>query len=138
MPKKINWIHTDQVQDLIAGDIDGVIFSLGNIIEWAKLNKSKLGYFPALYCRVTVRVKEGIAAGHFENGPLVEELDVKFANRYFKALQQYLNGEPCTQAWKMSFEAAELWQPIVLQHLLIGHECPYQSRLGTGCCRGSG
>lgn len=43
--------------------IDDVIDELGNIIKWSEENNSRLGYFPALYRMVTIRVKEGIAAG---------------------------------------------------------------------------
>ena len=47
-----------------AQTIDDVIKQLDDIILWAKANKNRLGYFAALYRRVTVRVKQpgGIAS----------------------------------------------------------------------------
>ena len=130
MAKKKNWTHLNLIQNLEAQDIDGVIESLDQIIEWAKLNNSKLGYFPSLYRKVTKRIRKSILEGQFENGPLIEGLDVKFANRYFIALHAYTHGEICTEAWKMSFISAELWQPIVLQHLLLGMNAHINLDLG--------
>ncbi len=83
---------------------------------------NKLGYFAALYRDVTIRVKEGIAAGRFENGPRIEQLDVIFANRYLEALNSYWSGkeEGLTRSWHGVFKAAHLGRPIILQHLLLG------------------
>lgn len=80
----------------------------------------RLGYFAALYRKVTVKVKEGILAGRFENGERMEELDVRFANRYLEAYDLRRSGGQPTASWQISFEAAEKWRPIVLQHLLLG------------------
>jgi len=65
-------------------------------------------------------VKEGIAAGRFDDGPRMERLDVTFANRYLEALNRFRRGESPTPCWLLSFEAAATWPPIVLQHLLLG------------------
>jgi hypothetical protein len=43
-----------------AKTIDEVIEALDAIIETAKKDNSAIGYFPALYRKVTKRVKEGI------------------------------------------------------------------------------
>ncbi len=44
-----------------ATSIDEVIVQLTAIIEWSKQNDSRIGYFAALYRKVTVQVKKGIA-----------------------------------------------------------------------------
>jgi len=44
-----------------AQTIDKVITRLDEIISWAKRNASHLGYFPALYRKVTIDVKQGMA-----------------------------------------------------------------------------
>ena len=64
--------------------IDAVIEALGRIIQDAKIAENPMGYFPALYQKVTIKVKEGIAEGFFENGPRMERLDVVFAKRYLQ------------------------------------------------------
>jgi hypothetical protein len=100
--------------------IQEVIDQLDTIIAWAKEKDSPLAYFPCLYRRVTIRVKEGIAADRFEDGPRMEQLDVVFANRYFEAIHAYTQGNTPTVAWQAAFEAAENNQLLILQHLLLG------------------
>lgn len=105
---------------MYATTIDNVIERLGHQIDRCRSQDSRLGYFPALYRRVTVAVKEGIAQGAFEDGARMERLDVIFANRYLDAANQWTQGQSPTRSWRVAFEAAESWPPIVLQHLLLG------------------
>ena len=103
-----------------AQSIDQVIRNLDEIIQESKENKSRLGYFPALYRKVTVEIKKGIEGNIFDDGERMERLDIIFANRYLEAFHQYKNAGNPTQAWKLTFDAAKKWRPIVLQHLLLG------------------
>ncbi|WP_433765996.1 DUF5995 family protein [Flavobacterium ginsenosidimutans] len=103
-----------------AETIDEVILLLDEIIEKSKIDQSNLGLFAILYREVTVRVKEGIHAGSFQNGERMEKLDVIFANRYLKAYYQYQAKEKPSECWAFAFEQAEKFWPIVLQHLLLG------------------
>ena len=48
--------------------IDDVVDQLTQVVTRAKHERSRLGYFAALYRNVTVRVRDGIAAGRFEDG----------------------------------------------------------------------
>jgi Family of unknown function (DUF5995) len=100
--------------------IDDVLRELDAIIDRAWTEKSRLGYFAALYRRVTQAVKDGIAKGQFDNGPLVEQLDVNFAGRYLQAFHQFCSGEQPTTSWQVAFRAASWWRPLVVQHLLAG------------------
>ena len=56
-----------KISDKPASTIDEVIERLGEIIASARSERSRLGFFAALYRKVTVKVKEGIAAGKFES-----------------------------------------------------------------------
>src|SRR5258708_16135690 len=58
--------------------IDEVLAALNTIIDDARAKASRVGYFAALYRRVTQSVKDGIAAGRFQNGPLMDRLDLRF------------------------------------------------------------
>lgn len=100
--------------------IDDVIHALDGIIDRAWNERSRLGYFAGLYRRVTQAVKEGIAQGKFDNGPLMERLDVNFASRYLDALQQFRSGQQPTRSWLVAFQAASRWRPLAVQHLLAG------------------
>jgi len=103
-----------------AETIDQVIAALDSIIQWAWEAKSRLGYFAALYRRVTRSVKDGIDQGKFQNGPLLERLDVVFANRYLTAFEQFRSGQPPTLSWQLAFKSAKAWYPLIVQQLLIG------------------
>ena len=105
---------------MAAETIADVIRALDGIIDWAWNEKSRLGYFAALYRRVTSAVKDGIANNQFQNGPLMERLDVNFAGRYLEAFEQFRSGQEPTSSWQIAFRAAHWWRPIVVQQLLAG------------------
>jgi hypothetical protein len=96
----------------------------------ARSRNKALGFFAALYRKVTVKVKEGIAEGRFENGPRMKRLDVTFASRYLAALNQFRNGRQPSLCWLASFKSAAAWRPIVLQQLLIGMNAHINFDLG--------
>lgn len=89
-------------------------------IQQSIKSKSRIGYFAALYYKVTYRVKQGIANGEFEDGARMEALDVCFANRYLDALAGWQQNQPITASWKTAFEATEKPGVLLLQHLLLG------------------
>lgn len=121
----------------MAETIDQVISELDDIIVWCRANDSRMGYFPSLYRKVTVAVKEGIADGKFEDGPRMETLDVVFANRYIDAFHQYQARSWPTEAWSFSFAAARKRRLIVLQHLLLGMNAHINLDLGIAAARTS-
>jgi hypothetical protein len=103
-----------------AATIDEVIARLDGIIEKSIAARDRRGYFAALYNRVTLAVRDGIAAGEFEDGPRMERLDVVFANRYLDAYDAYERGERTSVAWQRAFDAALHDDLFVVQHLLLG------------------
>jgi hypothetical protein len=110
--------------------IDEILVELDQIILRARQDRSRLGYFAALYRNVTIKVKEGIAAGFFEDGARMEKLDVTFANRYLMALQGFRAGQPASKCWVTAFQMADTWAPTVLQQLLIGMNAHINLDLG--------
>ncbi|HEY3442638.1 MAG TPA: DUF5995 family protein [Paludibaculum sp.] len=113
-----------------ATSIDQVLDQLDAIIVTCRRRSSRLGYFAALYRRVTAKVKQAIAAGRFENGPRMECMDVIFANRYIDAFHSWGASRPVTGAWRAAFEAESRWEPIILQHLLAGMKAHINLDLG--------
>lgn len=103
-----------------AKTIEEVISLLDEIIEESKVESSYMGYFPALYRKVTIRVKEGVEKGEFADGTRMEHLDVLFANRYLNAYYQHKSKLPVTKSWAFAFEKTKNWWPLTLQHLLWG------------------
>lgn len=118
-----------------AATIDEVIKQLTDIIDWAEKNGHRLGYFPALYRKVTIQVKAGIANGIFEDGPRMEKLDIIFANRYLDAFFANQASGNLTESWKYAFDTANRWRPIVLQHLLLGMNVHINLDLGIAAAQ---
>ena len=68
--------------------------------------ESHIGYFAALYRRVTLGIREAIIKGEFDDGRRIEQLDVAFARRYFNALNAYFDPavyHGLTLPWEVSF-----------------------------------
>src|SRR5262245_54083415 len=100
--------------------IADVIAQMDQVIERCIRERSKLGYFAVLYRDVTVRVRDAIAAGRFENGPRMERFDIIFANRYLDALERFWQNQGTSASWATVFQARDAWSLIILQHLLLG------------------
>jgi hypothetical protein len=60
----------------------------------------------------------------------MECLDVIFAYRYLTAFEQWRQGTPTTDSWKVALDAAAHWYPLVLQHLLVGMNAHINLDLG--------
>jgi hypothetical protein len=100
--------------------IDDVIHELTRIVDRAKTEQSRVGYFAALYRNVTIRVRTGVAEGRFHDGARIERLDVNFANRYLDALRVFRAGHQPTRSWALAFRKAHSWPLLIIQHLLLG------------------
>ena len=100
--------------------IDEVIAQMDRVIERCIRERSRLGYFAVLYRNVTVRVRDAIAAGRFEDGPRIERFDVIFASRYLDAIERFWGNQQPSASWAAVFQARDAWSPIILQHLLLG------------------
>ena len=100
--------------------INEVIAALDHIIAESIENNDPAGYFATLSLKVTIKVKEGIASGYFNDGPRMEQLDVFFAIRYLDAYEAYRKNQPVSESWRKAFGLSNQYWPIVLQHLLMG------------------
>jgi hypothetical protein len=116
-------------------DIAQVVDRLDAIVAWSRDHGSRLGYFPALYRKVTIAVAREIERGAFDDGPRMTRLDVAFAGRYLDAIEAFRDRRPTTQAWDAAFTAAGHWWPIVLQHLLLGMNAHINLDLGIAAAR---
>jgi hypothetical protein len=115
--------------------IDDVIAQLTKIVDWARSTPSKLGYFAALYRKVTTQVRQGIADGRFQDGPRMEKLDVIFATRYLDAFAAFRDGHPVTHSWRVAFESSGRWSLLILQHLLVGMNAHINLDLGIAAAQ---
>lgn len=114
-----------------AGDIDAVLTSLAGIVADTKRRRDPLGFFAALYRQVTLRVKQGIADGLFDDGPRMSQFDARFANAYLTAYEQFRNNQRPSRAWKLAFELARSNDTIILQDLLLAINAHINLDLGV-------
>jgi len=117
--------------------IDGILRQLEDIIAESIRDNNRMGYFAALYYKVTAGVKEGVAKGQFENGALMEQFDIIFAARYLNALNAWKAGKPVTDSWKIAFDATKTSSLLVLQHLFLGMNAHINLDLGIAAVEAS-
>lgn len=110
--------------------IDEVLIELGLIVDRASEDNSRVGYFAAMYRKVTVAIKEAIDAGIFDDPRRMSQLDVVFAQRYITAVSDFTAGNRTTDAWDVAFRAVGQWRPIIVQHLLVGMSAHINLDLG--------
>jgi len=117
--------------------IEEVVADLGTVVDDARVRRDRLGLFAALYRRTTIVVQRGIEAGRFEDPERMEELDVRFAQRYFDALAAFTGGGVPTRPWAYAFERSAESEPSVLQHLLLGMNAHIAFDLAIASCETS-
>ncbi|OLS28306.1 MAG: hypothetical protein HeimC2_07980 [Candidatus Heimdallarchaeota archaeon LC_2] len=100
--------------------IDHVIRRLEYVIQWSKKNNSRIGYFAALYERVTIEIDKNIDLKTFNYNDQMMRFDVIFAEYYLMAFESYMRGEPVSEVWKIAFDKTKDDRLSVIQHLLLG------------------
>lgn len=105
---------------MVADNIHEVIAQLDVIVDDARARQDPLGYFAAMYRAVTIRIKDDIAAGRFEDGPRMDRVDTTFANFYLRAYEQHRTGGTPSGPWSLAFDFARRSKAGVFQHLLLG------------------
>ncbi|HEY2581854.1 MAG TPA: DUF5995 family protein [Mucilaginibacter sp.] len=118
--------------------IDHILTRLESIIAESVQTNNRIGFFAALYYKVTAGVKEGIAKGQFENGELMGKFDVIFANRYLDAFTAWKNGQQLSSSWQIAFETTKKSSALVLQQLLLGMNAHINLDLGIAAVEVSG
>lgn len=111
--------------------IQEVIDQLEVIIDDAIRNDGRIGYFAALYQRVTLSVKRALIAGTvFEDGPRMERLDVTFAGRFLAAWAQHQAGAQPTEPWRVAFSFLDDAEVLIVQQLGLGMNAHINLDLG--------
>jgi hypothetical protein len=122
----------------LPANIGAVIARLETIMDDCARSGNRLGFFAALYYKVTCRVRDGILVGEFEDNARMERLDVVFANRYIHAWDRFQSGAGPTASWDLCFRAAEKRGLLVLQHLLLGMNAHINLDLGIAAVEVAG
>ena len=115
-----------------AKNIDEVIARLDALVSESLRDGLKIGYFAALYLRVTLAVKRAILAGDvFQDNGRMEELDVVFANRFLRAWEKRQAGGAPSAPWQAAFDGLERGELLVVQHLMLGMNAHINLDLGV-------
>ena len=111
--------------------IDDVLARLNQLLDESIRDGRRIGYFVALYERVTSNVRHALIAGNvFDDGPRMAKLDVVFANRFIEAWEQHAAGKKPTESWAVAFDRLEDPGPLVVQHLMLGMNAHINLDLG--------
>jgi hypothetical protein len=111
--------------------IDGVLGRLNGLLDEAIRHGRRIGYFVALYERVTANVRHALIAGNvFDDAPRMERLDVIFANRFLEAWDRHAAGLKPTDSWAVAFDRLDDPGPLVVQHLMLGMNAHINLDLG--------
>jgi len=101
------------------------------MIDEALRGRSRIGYFAALYERVTSNVRRALVAGDvFRDNPRMERLDVIFADRFLAAWDAHREGGEPTASWRVAFSILEDANALVVQHLMLGMNAHINLDLG--------
>ncbi len=115
----------------LINNIDEIIAALDKVISEAEKNNDTSGYFATVYRKATLRIKEEIVSGQFENSSRIEKISVFIARNYFEAHSNFINKKPVTISWRKAFRLSKNSHPIVLQHLLMGINAQMNLDLGV-------
>lgn len=110
--------------------IDEVLHELDQIIEKSVQENNYLGIFAYIYRRTTAQIKTAIGNNEFEDNERMKQFDVKFANFYLTAWQNYFAGKKISNAWKAAFDARRE-NLTIMQHLLMGMNAHINLDLGV-------
>ena len=102
-----------------ARSIDDVVRML-RTIDAVCADTDGLKWFNWLYLQVTEAVEARVAHGGFSNVLWLADLDVRFAQLYFDALQSALAGGRCPGCWNVMFGARGNLRVARLQFALAG------------------
>jgi hypothetical protein len=105
------------------------------VVDRARDDHDRNGYFAALYLGVTTTVERGLRDGIFTTPDRLSQLTVAFARRYLSALETHRAGGRPVQSWQAAFDAATVWRPTLLQHLLLGINAHINLDLGVACAQ---
>jgi len=100
--------------------IDQAIYFLQEITDYFKSCNDPMGLFSAIYLLSTRMVKAGLENNEFKTPGLMHQVDLAFVDRYFTAINHYLNGTEPTAPWQVAIQCARRKDMFVDQYIFNG------------------
>jgi hypothetical protein len=97
-----------------------VVAEVNRILAWSRENKSRVGYFAALYWHVATTLSRAVRNGSFHDAARMQHLNEVFFDRYLDAVHRFREARAPTEAWQVAFQATPDNNLIVVQHLMLG------------------
>ena len=116
---------------LVGTGFDTTIDALEQIVSRCSRDGDRVGYFAAMYIAVTRTIAERTDSGAFADSERMEHFVIAFAGRYLRNLDGWANGGAVDGSWRLAFETAARWRPVILQHLLLGMNAHINLDLGV-------
>lgn len=113
--------------------VDEAISAMDVLLDRAMDTSDPRGYFTCVYRAVTIRVRDGIRAGEFDDCARMERFDVAFARLYLDAVEGHAAGRPVPESWRVVFEAPDA--ALGLQHVLAGMNAHINLDLGVAAAQ---
>lgn len=111
--------------------VDALIQQLQSVVDQATHEGSRIGYFASLYTRITIAVRRAIAAGTFDDGAAVVQLDLAFARRYLIALDCYRRGDAeISPPWAVALGATPRRDLSIVQQMALAMNAHINFDLG--------
>ena len=114
---------TDTPPELaVVTSFDTAAAELQKLIDWAKEAEHRVGYFAAVYKRVTLALKQAAADNAFEDADRMSDLAGIFATRYLMAVNAFFHPGELTlsDAWRASFDQFDNDEAVIVQHIQGG------------------
>jgi hypothetical protein len=116
--------------------VDGVdarvVQAIDDVIAWSLEQRSRIGYFAALYWHVATTLARAARSGAFSDPARIDRLNGVFFRRYLDAVDHFRRGVPTTEAWSVAFDATRRDDLLVVQHLLLGANAHIDLDLAIG------
>ena len=111
--------------------VDELIRQLQSVVDQAKRDGSRIGYFASLYTRITIAVRRAIATGTFDDGAAVVRLDLAFARRYLTALDCYRRSDAAiSPPWAVALGATDRRDLSIVQQMALAMNAHINFDLG--------
>jgi len=111
--------------------IDSAVEQLDLIIDDALRNADRIGYFTALYERITTNIRRSVVAGTvFQNSSRMSLFDLTFAQRFLDAWSQHQNAVTPSSCWQVAFDILNNSKPLAVQHIMLGMNAHINFDLG--------
>jgi hypothetical protein len=109
-----------------------VVRRIDDVIAWSLAQRSRAGYFAALYWHVATTLQRAAHAGGFTDPDRIDRLNQAFFGRYLAAMDGFRAGKPTTRSWAVAFRATERDDLLIVQHLLLGANAHIDLDLAIG------